>query len=68
MKIREAKNAKAVIVIVHGAFEHSGQVMLGSCAIVSHDYHVVLWSLPGHAENIPQNEAIFVHFNNTSTR
>lgn len=68
MKIREAKNAKAVIVIVHGAFEHSGRYDWVVEQLISHDYHVVYGDLPGQGENIPTNEAIFVHFNNTSTR
>lgn len=53
MKIREAKNAKAVIVIVHGAFEHSGRYDWVVEQLISHDYHVVYGDLPGQGENIP---------------
>ncbi|MBR7555008.1 alpha/beta hydrolase [Allobacillus sp. GCM10007491] len=53
MRIQEAKNAKAVVVIVHGAFEHSGRYDWVVEQLVTHGYHVVYGDLPGQGENIP---------------
>ncbi|WP_028399744.1 alpha/beta hydrolase [Ectobacillus panaciterrae] len=48
MRKREAEEAKAAIVIVHGAMEHHGRYLPLADMWTSKGYHVVMGDLPGH--------------------
>ncbi|WP_027964389.1 alpha/beta hydrolase [Halalkalibacillus halophilus] len=48
MKVSEANEAQGVIVLVHGAFEHSGRYDWVIDQFNQQGYHVVYGDLPGH--------------------
>jgi len=50
MKKSLANDAKAVIVIIHGAFEHSGRYEWLIEQFNNHGFHVVYGDLPGHGK------------------
>lgn len=52
MKIKEVDSPKAVVVIIHGAFEHSGRYDWVVEQFNHLGYHVVYGDLPGQGENI----------------
>ncbi|NIK12129.1 alpha/beta hydrolase [Alkalibacillus almallahensis] len=51
MVIHKSRNGKAVIVIVHGAFEHSGRYEWQISQWNEAGYHVIIGDLPGHGES-----------------
>ncbi|GEN46975.1 alpha/beta hydrolase [Alkalibacillus haloalkaliphilus] len=51
MLVRESENPKAVIVLIHGAFEHSGRYEWLVNQLNHNGYHVVYGDLPGQGTN-----------------
>lgn len=58
-KTTEAKNAKGVVILVHGIAEHIGRYDYTTAYLTGHGYNIIGWDLRGHGKS--SGKRIYIH-------